>query len=196
MTETTRDRAKAQRYANLLQAASRLFAERGYPSVSLEDLGAAVGFSGPAVYRHVSSKQALLGAVLVQASENLLDRGLTVVEQYPGGLERMRALIQAHVAFALANPDVIRVQDREVPHLSEEDFATVRALQRKYIGLWSETLADLRDESAEARRLRVQAVFGLLNSTPHSTSAAARGQATTARVLATMAEAALLDGAG
>lgn len=195
MSETTRDRAKAQRYADLLQAASRLFAERGYSSVSLEDLGAAVGFSGPAIYRHVASKQALLGAVLVRASEQLLAHGLEVVERLPGGVERMRALIASHVAFAVAEPDVIRVQDREMPHLSAEDYAAVRTLQRRYIELWTDTLGELRSGSDEELRLRVQAVFGLLNSTPHSTSAAARARASTAEVLALMAEAALLTSA-
>jgi AcrR family transcriptional regulator len=64
-----RDRAKAERYDALLQEAARLFAARGFDGVSLEDLGAAVGITGPAVYRHFSNKRALLGAVLRRASE-------------------------------------------------------------------------------------------------------------------------------
>jgi hypothetical protein len=49
MGVTTRERAKAQRRSALLHAAAALFAERGFERVSLEDLGAAVGISGPAV---------------------------------------------------------------------------------------------------------------------------------------------------
>ena len=63
---TERDRAKADRQAAILHEAARLFAERGFSGVSLEDLGAAVGVSGPAVYRHFANKQALLGAILVR----------------------------------------------------------------------------------------------------------------------------------
>ena len=55
---TDRDRAKAQRRRDLLVEATRLFAIRGYAGVSLEDLGAACGISGPAVYRHFSGKSA------------------------------------------------------------------------------------------------------------------------------------------
>lgn len=192
MARTSRDRAKAERYESLLRESARLFAERGFPGVSLEELGAAVGVSGPAVYRHVSGKQALLGALLVRVSEDLVNGGTAVAESTPAGIERMRALIRFHVDFALGHADVIRVQDREVPHLSDDDYAEVRRLQRAYIGLWMQTLEPLIEASETTLRLRVQAAFGLINSTPHSTSAAARSQAATADVLAAMAEAALL----
>ena len=44
---TERDRAKADRQAAILHEAARLFAERGFSGVSLEELGAAVDVSGP-----------------------------------------------------------------------------------------------------------------------------------------------------
>ena len=46
--------------------------------MSIEDLGAAVGVSGPAVYRHFASKQAVLAALLVGVSEHLLAGGMAV----------------------------------------------------------------------------------------------------------------------
>lgn len=192
MTSTQRDRAKAERFRALLREAARLFAERGYSAVSLDEIGAAVGVSGPAVYRHVSGKQALLGAILVRVSEYLVAGGSEVAERTPAGIERIRALIRFHVDFALDDADVIRVQDREIPHLTAEDRETVRRLQRTYIGLWMDELRALQNVSDDELRLRVQACFGLINSTPHSTSAAARAQAATAETLAAMAEAALL----
>lgn len=192
-TQTTaRDRAKAERTDALLAAAATLFAERGYPGVSLEDIGSAVGISGPAVYRHFAGKQALLGRVLLRVSEGLVAGGSAVAEESPDPEERMRALIRFHVEFALSEADVIRVQDRDLAHLSEADRAEVRRLQRTYIGLWISALDALRAGTPEEQRLRVQACFGLINSTPHSTRASARAQAETARVLAAMAISALL----
>ena len=72
---TLRSRAKADRRQALLDAAATQFAERGFTRVSLEDLGAAVGVSGPAVYRHFDGKQAVLGALLVGVSEGLWTGG-------------------------------------------------------------------------------------------------------------------------
>lgn len=191
---TARDRAKAERADALLNEAARLFAERGYSGVSLEDIGAAVGVSGPAVYRHFTGKQALLGAVLVKVSEDLVSGGTSVFENASAGDDRMRALISFHVDFALGKADVIRVQDRDLAYLADDDRADVRRLQRAYIDLWISALAPLRVDAAAADlRLRVQACFGLINSTPHSTRAASRSKKSTATLLCSMAHAALLS---
>lgn len=188
---TARDRAKAERSDAILREAAELFAARGYNGVSLEEIGAAVGVSGPAVYRHFAGKQALLGAVLVKVSDHLIDGGTRVAQAVADDEERMRALIRFHVDFALGNAEVIRVQDQDVAHLAEHDRAEVRRLQRAYIELWIAALAPLVAAGPEELRLRVQACFGLINSTPHSTRAAARRRSATATVLVAMAEAAL-----
>jgi hypothetical protein len=97
-----------------------------------------------------------------------------------------------HVDFALGNADVIGVQDRDFVYLTDESRADVRRLQRAYIELWIDSLAALVAEDRDALRLRVQACFGLLNSTPHSTSTALRARVDTARLLTAMAVSALL----
>lgn len=188
---TARDRAKAERTDAILAAAAELFAQRGYSGVSLEEIGAAVGVSGPAVYRHFAGKQALLGALLIGVSERLVAGGLDVASAATSAEQRMRDLVAFHVDFALGNADVIRVQDRDLPYLSPEGRADVRRLQRAYIDLWIDALAALVDQERDALRLRVQACFGLLNSTPHSTTAARRTRVDTAALLGAMALAAL-----
>ena len=170
---TERDRAKADRQAAILHEAARLFAERGYSGVSLEDLGAAVGVSGPAVYRHFENKQALLGAILVGVSQRLRAGGRAVAEAGGTPEEQLHAIIAFHVDFALADADVIRVQDRDLASLRDEDRHTVRRLQREYVELWIQVLAQLHPERTESDlRIRAHACFGLMNSTPHSLRAA------------------------
>ena len=143
------------------------------------------------MYRHFTGKQALLGALLVGVSHDLVAGGTAVSEAASDDEDRMRALIGFHVDFALGHAHVIRVQDRDLAHLSDEDRTEVRRLQRAYIQLWMSALAALRDVPPDELRLRVQAGFGLINSTPHSTRSASRAQAATAAVLADMAYAAL-----
>lgn len=166
---TDRDRAKADRYSAILREAARLFAERGFSGVSLEDLGAAVGVSGPALYRHFANKQALLGAILIGVSERLLAGGQTVARDETATEAQLRSLIAFHVDFALRDADVIRVHDRDLASLTDDDRHTVRRLQREYIQVWIDTLSALHpSRDADDLRLRAQACFGLINSTPHS----------------------------
>ncbi|WP_269938796.1 TetR/AcrR family transcriptional regulator [Arthrobacter sp. HY1533] len=168
-TANARTQAKAERRTVLLNAAGALFARRGFNGVSIEDLGAAAGVSGPAVYRHFPGKQALLGALLVGVSEDLLAGGRAVLAAGSDAASELRALVAFHVDFALTKPDVIRVQDRDFESLGGDDSAAVRSLQREYVELWVEVLGkQFPDRAVAVRRLQVQAVFGLINSTPHS----------------------------
>ena len=166
---TLRSRAKASRRTALLTAAAHLFARSGFNGVSIEDLGSAVGVSGPAVYRHFSSKPAVLSALLVGASENLQAGGERVIDAATDAPAALTALVAFHVDFALSNPDVIRVQDRDLDSLPEADRARVRSLQRSYVELWVRVLGEINPHVDMALlRIRAHATFGLLNSTPHS----------------------------
>ena len=166
---TLRSQAKENRRQALLSAAAELFAVDGFNRVSLEDLGAAAGVSGPAVYRHFSGKQAVLGALLLSVSQDLLDGGRRVIADSDGAAVALRRLVEFHVVFALSTPDVIRVQDQDFSNLADDDQADVRTLQRNYVELWVEVLAGLHtDTEAAELRMRAHATFGLINSTPHS----------------------------
>lgn len=190
---TTRERAKADRRSALLHAAAALFAERGFERVSLEDLGAAVGISGPAVYRHFANKQAVLAALLVDVSEELVVGAAGVIDSAAAPSAALRALIAFHVDFALANPDVIVAQDRDLDSLSPLDNERVRILQRSYIDAWVGVLADIHPSVARAElRIRARATFGLINSTPHS--ARTSPKAAVRALLESMALAALTSG--
>lgn len=166
---TLRSQAKENRRQALLSSAAALFAVDGFNRVSLEDLGAAAGVSGPAVYRHFAGKQAVLGALLLSVSQELLDGGRRVIADSDGAAVALHRLVEFHVDFALSNPDVIRVQDQDFSNLADEDQAEVRTLQRNYVELWVEVLAGLHPGTEDTElRVRAHATFGLINSTPHS----------------------------
>ncbi len=186
------DADNPSRREQILQAAARLFAERGARAVGVDDIGAAVGVTGPAIYRHFAGKDAMLAEMLLRISERLLAGGRSVVAA--AGVDpvgQLRALIAFQADFALDNPALITVQDRDLPSLAEADAAQVRRLQRRYVEVWVAVLARLHpDADAEACRARAHAVFGLINSTPHS--AGRLDRTATAALLAAMAEAAAL----
>jgi AcrR family transcriptional regulator len=147
-----------------------LFAERGFAGTTVADIGAACGISGPALYKHFASKYALLQRLLVDISAQLADGGQAVVDAAADPSAALRALVEFHTDFALAEPTTIRVQDRDLTTLRDADRRQVRRLQRQYAELWVEALCRARPSLArDTARLRVHATFGLLNSTPYVT---------------------------
>jgi AcrR family transcriptional regulator len=184
------DAERPSRREQILQAAAQLFAERGSRAVGVDDVGAAVGVTGPAIYRHFPSKDAILAEMLVRISERLLAGGSAVVAAAGDDASaQLRALIAFQVDFALANPALITVQDRDLGNLADADAAQVRRLQRRYVEVWVTVLARLHPGAdAAACRARAHAVFGLINSTPHSAGRVSRPAM--AALLGTMARAA------
>jgi AcrR family transcriptional regulator len=163
------DAAKPSRREQILTAAAELFARHGFHGVGIDDIGAAVGISGPALYRHFRSKDAMLGEMLTSISERLLDGGQSRVDASNGPVEALHALVGWHVDFALDDPALITVQIRNLANLTDPDRRRVRALQRRYVEVWVETIQRTVAEVDEpTARAAAHAVFGLINSTPHS----------------------------
>ncbi|MFC6014259.1 TetR/AcrR family transcriptional regulator [Nocardia lasii] len=175
---TRRELLKAQRREQLLAAGARLIADRGFLGVRLDDLGAAVGISGPAVYRHFANKEALLVELLVGCSERLLAGGRAVVAAAPTPTAALPALVDFHLDFAFGNPELIRIQDRDLDNVPTPDRRTLRRTQRHYVEIWVGILRDLTPAlPEETARIQAHAAFGLINSTPHSASAASASRA-------------------
>ncbi|WP_214406066.1 SACE_7040 family transcriptional regulator [Pseudonocardia lacus] len=176
------------RRQQILTVAAQLFARRGFHGVSIADLGAAVGISGPALYRHFPGKEALLTELLVGISEHLLAGGRAIAAASADPREVLAELVRFQADFARREPELIVVQDRDLANLPAPERRRVRQLQRTYVEIWVDTLRavhpGLPDESA---RTAAHGAFGLLNSTPH----AGPGDDAVAALLAHMALTAL-----
>lgn len=191
---TVGTRAPGSRRDEILAVAVRLFAERGYHGVSMDDIGSAAGVTGPALYHHFAGKEAMLVAALAPVSEGLLTGGRERVAAHAGNaVGALRLLVSFHVEFALDNPAVIAVHLHELDRLPHEPRRQIRRLQRLYVEEWVRLLDEVRPELAppEARVL-VHAAFGLMNSTPFLAGEVDRVRC--ADLLRTAALATLLDG--
>jgi AcrR family transcriptional regulator len=157
------------RRQQILDTAAELFAARGFHGVSVADLGAAVGISGPGLYKHFAGKDAVLAEMLVSISEELLSVGRQRVTGAPDAVAAVRLLVEWHVDFALRHRPLIVVQDRDWESLPAADRERVRTLQREYVELWADRLGAVHTDLApDPARAMAHAAFGLINSTPHS----------------------------
>ena len=157
------------RREQILATAATLFAERGFHGVSVVELGAACGISGPALYKHFESKDAMLAEMLVEISEELLRVGRRRSAEADDAAGALRALVGWHVDFALRHKPLIILQDRDWASLPDDARERVRSLQRRYVELWADRLREVHpDLPAKRARAMTHATFGMINSTPHS----------------------------
>jgi len=161
-------RGAARREA-ILTAAAALFAERGYAAVGMDDIGAAAGVTGPAIYRHFGAKASVLAAVfdrVIDAVTN--DPG--VIGDLPGTTQdepatRLRYLVDTYAAAVSGRRRLMAVFIREVHHLPAQDRDLLVERQRALVGRWRTLLAQAHpDWNAERVRTAVHAAFGMLNA--------------------------------
>jgi AcrR family transcriptional regulator len=153
----------------ILDTAAELFAAKGFHGVSVGEIGRACGISGPALYKHFESKDAVLAAMLVGISERLLEEGQSRVARSGDASSALDALIGWHIDFALRHRALIVVQDRDWQSLPPDARERVRALQREYVDVWARQLRRIhRGLHTDRARAMAHAAFGLINSTPHS----------------------------
>ena len=179
------------RREEIVTAAAGLFARRGFHGVSIDDLGAAAGMSGPGIYRHFPGKEAVLSEMLLGISGRLLEEGSRRAIEAADAPSALEALLRWHVEFALGQPDLITVHNRELENVPEAARRQIRRLQRLYVEEWVTVLSEMFPRTPQARlRTAVHAMFGLLNSTPHS--AVELPSENMSELLFTMARSALL----
>ena len=105
----------------------------------------------------------------------LLAGGQDVIADAEDPESALADLIEFHLDFALAEPGLIRIQDRDLANLPAAAQRQVRRAQRRYVETWVGVLRGVHPDLTEERaRLMAHAAFGLLNSTPHSITPTAR----------------------
>ncbi|OQO92330.1 TetR family transcriptional regulator [Saccharomonospora piscinae] len=150
MDETNgRTRRPRDRRHQLAAIASELFRERGYHGVSVNDIAAAAGVTGPALYRHFTDKQAILAHVLLSglhdmeiATEAALDRAATP--------EKVRSLLNGLATRSVERREVAALWRWEGRHLDTESQHEIRRRSTAMLTTWSEVLRRKRPELSHA----------------------------------------------
>lgn len=130
----TPERTRSARRDELVDAAARLFSERGYHGTSMRDLGDALGLLRGSLYAHIGSKEELLYDVVDHGAERFLERGRAAAEMNAPAPERLRAFLVAHIETAIEHLDAGTVFLNEWRYLSDDLQADVKEKRRRYEG--------------------------------------------------------------
>jgi TetR/AcrR family transcriptional regulator, cholesterol catabolism regulator len=126
------------------EVASELFHANGYAATSVRDIARALDIQGASLYAHVASKEDLLWAIVDRAAtefEKAADRA-TAETPSADAVERLAALVEAHVEVVTADPERSSVFVTEWRHLSADRRATIAARRDAYEARFRETIAD------------------------------------------------------
>jgi AcrR family transcriptional regulator len=139
--------------SELLDTATRLFAQKGYEATTLADIAGALGISRPALYHYVNSKDDLLGMLVEQVSAGLAE----VLAELAGrgdmsASQKVADVVALMVRQRAEHPDQFRILDRSEPVLPGELATRHLAAKRKILRELSELIA-AGTEAGEFRRV-------------------------------------------
>ena len=125
MRPARRRLAPEQRRQLIVEAAGRLFGERGYDGTRLDDVAAAAGVTKPVLYRHFDDKTALYLALLERHREDLGSFAGAIPAS--GTLDqRLRAVLEVWLDYVEAHAYAWRMLFRDTRRRAE-----VRAFRRR-----------------------------------------------------------------
>jgi AcrR family transcriptional regulator len=148
----------------VLDAAEQLFLARGYLGTSMDELGAAAGITGPGLYRHFASKDALLMAVLDRIWADLKPALVRAGELPPDAA--LDVLLTAHLDLAAGQPGALVLLIRELRHLPGDYRARADRNHRRYVDAWVDALVGCGPAvlSRDDARTVALAVHGLIDA--------------------------------
>jgi TetR/AcrR family transcriptional regulator, cholesterol catabolism regulator len=125
-----------------VDAAARLFSERGYHGTSMQDLGNALGLLRGSLYAHIGSKQDLLFDVVDQGARRFLERGEAALHRDAPSPQRLRDFLVGHVEVAIEQLDTGRVFLNEWRYLDDGLQKDIKVKRDAYEEMVREILRD------------------------------------------------------
>jgi AcrR family transcriptional regulator len=157
-----------QRRREILDAAARVFYEKGYEAASTRDIAESVGLLKGSLYYYIESKEDFLYEIIKEQHDGALAALERVRNAEGNALVRMAALIDTHVEFFTSNLTASVIYFREFRSLSPERRASIGTAGDAYLEVVRELLRQGRREGTIDPRIDVRAtslgIVGMLNS--------------------------------
>jgi AcrR family transcriptional regulator len=158
-----RYRCDVKRDRKILLAAQHLFHERGFNAVGMDEVGETAGITGPAIYRHFSGKDELLGTLFDEAVSALLIR--VGNREFADPWEELAFLAKAHAEFVCEHQELAAILMRDDRSLAEPFQRRHHRRERPYTERWIGVLGRcFPDRSEDERTTATFAILKMLNS--------------------------------
>jgi AcrR family transcriptional regulator len=165
---TRRNASQRRRAPQIIEAAARVFAERGFHGATTQDIADVLGIKQASLYYYFSSKEAALELVCVKGVEGFFDAAKAIAARPESATERLTLLIRSHLSPLVDRPDFVRVFLNERQHLPRESRRRIgrwsRGLERIFEDVIQEGIAKREFRSDLDARLATLAILGMCNA--------------------------------
>ena len=151
------------RRAQLLDAAAKLFSERGFHATSMRDIAKAVGMLSGSIYYHFGSKEEMLLAVYEEGVRGLAEGVEQAIAGRTDPWERLEAACAAHLNGLIAHRDYARAMIQTSPDAAGSAGKRIRELRREYESRFRQLIEDLTLPSGIDPNYLRRLLFGALN---------------------------------
>ncbi|MEC4723490.1 TetR/AcrR family transcriptional regulator [Noviherbaspirillum sp. CPCC 100848] len=149
----------------ILSRAAQLFAQRGYPGTSMNEVAEACGMSKPSLYHYFRDKYALLVTIAESHVEHLETVMLEVIDTQADARTRLEKLILRFVEEYAEAQHAHRVLTEDVRFLNDEDRERILDRERRVVSVFSDAIRAIRPDIDQARLGTPLAMllFGMIN---------------------------------
>jgi TetR/AcrR family transcriptional regulator, cholesterol catabolism regulator len=171
MKTTTGGKPRTQeKRADILRAAARVFAAKGYHQASMRDIARTTPASLAGLYYHFPTKEEILYEISASTFDTVMEGAKAALDRGGDPETRLRAFVDNHLAYFAAHLTEMKVLSHESDSLTGERREQIQERKRRYVALAESLLASLdgngqRGSKAQARetRLSTLALFGMMN---------------------------------
>lgn len=161
------DQPPDNRGAEVLAAAARLFARRGFDGASMRDIAAEVGLRTSSIYYFFRSKEALFEAIYQQGVQQIIAAVTLRCAAVAAPWERLHAAAAGHLSALLEGGDFAAVVAAAVPRANTPFDARLVVIRDRYEAVFGGIVAALPlPEDIDRRCLRLS-LLGSLNAVLH-----------------------------
>jgi AcrR family transcriptional regulator len=118
----------------LVVAAAEAFRDKGYHKATIDDIAEAAGISRARVYKYTKSKQQLLDLMVDEVTADLSRRTQLTLQSTDDPIERLRRVVENHVAAATANRTFYAIVFSEEVEISDSG--------RQQFRIWARGVTD------------------------------------------------------
>jgi TetR/AcrR family transcriptional regulator, cholesterol catabolism regulator len=165
---TRRHASQRRRAPQIIEAAARVFAERGFHGATTQDIADVLGIKQASLYYYFSSKEAALELVCLRGVEGFFEAAKSIAARPESARKRMALLINSHLSPLVDRADFVKVFLNERQHLPTESRRRIgrwsRGLERIFEEVIKEGIANGEFRAALDPRTATLAILGMCNA--------------------------------